>query len=194
MTAALGGYEIDLPSQHADRRAKVHDPLGPVWLFCQQSSQPNPLGRLLRAGSAQSTAQAERSDTLQVRFLFERPSAWELVRRLEPAAGPGVGSVSCSAPSTQAPEQHQQQAPAGRPLQLTFSRRSQVRDAATGQRMWVCMFVNLVCKTLPARHSLKHGMCREYPTLPLEATDAPYHPIPAAAALRFETISLTRAL
>lgn len=151
VTAALGGDEIDLPSQHADQRAKVHDPLGPVWLFRQQRSQPNPLGRLLRSGSAQSTAQAERSDTLQVRFLFERPSAWELVRRLEPAAGPGVGSVSCSASSTQAPEQHQQQAPAGRPLQLTFSRRSQVRDAAPSERMWVCVGVSLGCGTLSSQ-------------------------------------------
>lgn len=64
---------------------------------------------------------------LQVRFLFERPSAWELVRRVEPAAGPGVGSVSCSAASSSsAPEQLQQSA-AGKPMQLMFSRRSQVR-------------------------------------------------------------------
>ena len=102
-----------------------------------------------------TTAQAERTDIPQVRFLFERPSAWELVRRLEPAAGPGVGSVSCSASSMQAPEQHQQQAPAGRPLQLTFSRRSQVRDAAASERMWVCVCVTLACKTLSSQASSK---------------------------------------
>ena len=73
---------------------------------------------------------------LQVRFLFERPSAWELVRRAEPAAGPGVGSVSCSAASASsaspasAPQQQQQSA-AGKSLQLTFSRRSQVRPLTT---------------------------------------------------------------
>ena len=64
---------------------------------------------------------------LQVRFLFERPSGWELVRRVEPAAGPGVGSVSCNAASQTSAPQQQQQSAAGKSLQLTFSRRSQVR-------------------------------------------------------------------
>ena len=80
---------------------------------------------------------------MQVRFLFERPSAWELVRRVEPAAGPGVGSVcSCAASTTSVPQQLQQ-SPAGKSLQLTFSRRAQVRIKkgmsvifATGCMLW----------------------------------------------------------
>ena len=84
---------------------------------------------------------------LQVRFLFERPSAWELVRRVEPAAGPGVGSVSCSAASRAAPEQRQQE-PAGRPLQLTFSRRSQVGLFLLGSHFCIqlCMCCSWSCK------------------------------------------------
>jgi hypothetical protein len=84
------------------------------------------------------------SGVLQVRFLFERPSAWELVRRVEPAAGPGVGTVSCSAASKAAPEQRQQQ-PAGRPLQLTFSRRSQVGLFILLSQLRMHLCVNCMC-------------------------------------------------
>ena len=134
------------------------------------------------------TAPAEPAGVLQVRFLFERPSAWELVRKLEPAAGPGVGCVSCSASSTQAPEQRQQQALAGRPVQLTFSRRSQVRGAATSECTWVCVcvcvgvYVDLASRTFASHASFSTGHASWVPPACALGPMSPVLPYPCTSS------------